>query len=454
MSHQRDADRWAKYRRSVAFFMEMRLGKTLPIIRWAMRRSNAFLRLVVMPLSTMGGWENQLSLERRTSIRLTGTREERKIALEKGLKDNVDFFLINPEGLYHSRRDGKKAQPSEIAMLLWDVVIIDESTMIRGPKSVITKTALSCLSLSKYKAVMSGLPNPEGPHDFVTQMLFLNGEFMGCRNFWEWRVRHMICVAYGGWVPKRGIADKVRSEVSKHSFSLTRAQAGVGGKTFYEPRRVALPQKIHVAMLEAVTDMEISGNLAMYWVQIATWLMRICGGRFPGDRSLWFDHKLKEMDYLLTGELKNEPVIIWARYTNELEAIAGWLNKRKISNRLMYSKTKDLIDKYRTEFQEERVRCLVCQPKSVMMGNDFSRAKTAICYSNYADYELRGQLKDRIVDPTCKEPLLIIDLIAEDTVDEDLHTSLRMKKKESELFFNQFSTAIKNRIHKMLKERT
>lgn len=66
-----------------------------------------------------------------------------------------------------------------------------------------------------------------------------------------------------------------------------------------------------------------------------------------------------------------------------------------------------------------------------MFGNDYSRADTAIYYSNDASMQARKQSQDRILSVAkgqSKHGLYAIDLCAEDTVDEIISQLIAEKK--------------------------
>lgn len=176
MPHQQNAAAWAEDKDAIALFMEMRLGKTLVAIRWVQKKKLEKI-LVCCPLSTIESWERELALEGEKLVKLVGTAAKRA----KALTDNPDarWYAINYEGLAergHKTYSGKsKAVPSPYATLPWECVIVDESTRIRNARAQITKVFLDHLSGARCRALLTGLPNPEGPEDLVTQFLFLHG---------------------------------------------------------------------------------------------------------------------------------------------------------------------------------------------------------------------------------------------------------------------------------------
>lgn len=421
--------------------MEMRLGKTIVARRWAVTRPRAKRILVACPIEIIRSWRKELALEGEELVELRGPdRVERMWEARRG---GARWFAVNFENLRvggHRTKGGKPiAVPSEIALADWDVVIIDESTAIRSPRSQITKVALGWLSRARYKAILTGLPNPEGADDYVTQFCFLFGEFMGCRNYWDWRARNMIPLPTRDWAPRRGVIGRVREEVHRRAFVLSRKDAGIGNRKMREPRYVQLPAAIRREMRSAEKDFEAGDLMTNNKLVTLMWMQRLAGGRFPDDR-LWHDAKMRELVKLATGELRGQPIVVWARYTDEIDAACKALESAgiralRVKGKLFGRKhNADHIDR----FMAGDADALVCQPQCVAKGVDLSRASIAIYLSNYFDYEVRAQSEDRIEHPLKREPLLILDILAEDTIDEDILEALKDKRFDSGLILRRF----------------
>lgn len=58
MPHQKKAYDWALPLARAAFFMEMRLGKSLPALRWAKTKSQD--NLILAPKAALPGWKEEL----------------------------------------------------------------------------------------------------------------------------------------------------------------------------------------------------------------------------------------------------------------------------------------------------------------------------------------------------------------------------------------------------------
>lgn len=431
MPHQVRFLRWAKARRAVAAFMEMRLGKSMCAIRWAETRHAVDKALIVSPLSVLPSWRRELEAEGLDACEIVGSsQEERERAVIEAGRDHK-WYLINKEGLL--TREGGRTRPSAWVQLPWDLVIIDESTCIRNPKAKTTDVVLRHLAAAPYRAILTGLPNPEGPENYVTQMLFLEGgrPFMGSTNFWQWRQDHMQPTGFD-WAVKGASLNALRQEVRARAFFMTRREAGIPDEKLRQTRWVQLPAKVLKAIKQARKEFAVGDRLTNNVLTAMQWECQLAGGRFP---TLEHDAKFVELEELLAGEFKNQQVVVWARYTAELEAAVSRLEKAKIKCALVNGDVaRDERERRIAAFKAGRTRVLVAQPQCLKMGVDLSEAEVAIVLSNYFDLEVRAQMEDRIVHPKKARPALIVDLVAENTIDEDVLDALTDKRREAGVF--------------------
>ena len=449
MPHQRDALQKTASRPGAAFFMEMRLGKTLAAIRWAMQFELESY-LVVCPLSVIHSWKKELAAEGLSCVALTGDKNEKQGLLERH-KNPDGWYITNYEALIetgHKTRSGKpKVVSSFILNYSWECAILDESTRIKNPKSLTTKNCMDKLYQIPFKAVLSGLPNPEGPEDFVTQMIFTFGTFMGCEDFWQWRARHMQ--QYGpSWVVKRKAIGQVRAEVQERAFVLTRQDAGMGSKKVYEQRRVKLPQKCYKAIEQLREHYELPGRMTKDLLVTLTWEQQIAGGCYSTKEVADLTHnaKVNELIYLIQGELKNEPLLIWCRFTAEISLVKETLTKKGVRVEAITGDTAPDDRASSVErFQSGGFKILIMQTRCMQMGIDLSTASTAIYYSNYFDYEVRAQSEDRVIHPRKHEPVLLVDLVAEGTIDEDVVSALISKRMDSRVFLRRLFSKVRKR---------
>lgn len=422
----------------VALFLEMRLGKTLIAIRWAMRRPAP--RLVVAPLSVLLAWQDELLREGQSSCLLAGPKANRLYDFQKS---GTHWALINYEGLYPNADGITQA----VATYPWEVVILDESVRIRNPKSSITRLCNRHFAYVPNRAILSGLPNPEGPLDFYEQFRFLGVILFGRRNYWSFRKRYFTQDSRGYvWSPTIKLLKKIKSEVAKHAIVLSRKNVGLDNRVLTEDRFVELPEAIRQTYDATERTFALGTEQTAWRLTMYTWLLRLAGGRAVNkDRQKFYhDAKLDELASLLTGDLKNERVLIWFVFRKEGRAILKRVRSLGRKAAVIHgdvSTEKRQLHKTRLGAGKLDVLCL--QIQTARYGLDLSAASTAIYYSRTASSDAYHQSLDRIVHPQKRGPLLGIHLVTRDTVDERIKDMILEKRVKGPGMLRRLQTDLK-----------
>jgi SNF2 family DNA or RNA helicase len=433
--HQREAFRYAKERDFVSLLMQMRLGKTLVAIRWAEHRTEYLDPvLIISPTTTLHVWQHELKLEGIDSEILSGSSNKKLETLLKVFKSwqyKRRWVLVNPEGI--------RACPEICKAIDWEAVIVDETGgWLTNPRSKISKTLQRHLGDVPKKAMLTGLPDPNGPEDYVQQMIFTFGEFMGHRSFWTWRTAHMQ-PGFFCWELKPNTRRKIKREVRKLAFRKTAKQAGVFVPKVYETRVIAPPPMLTKLMRQLKKDYELGAAEAKYTVVVNTWLAMLSGGIVPREydpkKEIESTFKVEEIIRLLKGELKRQRIVIWARFTRELRLLQRELKRAGIGCGLLHGLTKHSArPKILQRFADGEFPVILIQAKVGQYGLNISHANAMFFYSNEWDWGIRGQCEMRLDDMNKKVPVLIVDFVAEGTIDECVVAALKEKKTSSKDF--------------------
>jgi len=444
LAHQKLAYAYTADKSRVALFMEMRLGKSMVIIRWLrrtlLRRTPDARILLICPTSAFEGWMNELRAEFVPDTRvhwLQGSTPQRMAAAQSG----PGWYLTNFEIL---PRLGVG-----FAALDWDAIVLDESTRIRNPKARTTKLLTRSYVDIPYRAILTGLPNPESSMDYFEQMKFLHGNFLGFHNFYHFRYTLYKQIAYA-WEPKGGTRDRIKKYVHENAFVLTAKQAGIGNRIVYEPRYVDATPKIKAYMKDVKKNFRFD-DLTTKWATVReVWLARLAGGFSPDQSNpvMLSDAKIKELWSLMTSELKGQQLVVWFRFNEEVRAVAQYLAKRGVDTGVMMGDTSQTTRlELQKWFRSGRIKILLMQQSVGKggMGLDLSPASTAIYYSNVYEYEIRAQSEKRIEHPTKRAGLLIIDLLMRGTIDEDAYAVIREKRVEAKSFSRELWSRVLSR---------
>jgi len=471
MRHQVKALAYCRRTRHPALFLEMRLGKTLVVIRWAKLACPKPSRiLVIAPLTTLVSWANELTLEGETWLRGWGLSEDSRNevlcdAFQRITNRRV-WVLVNYEAVRASapvisttRKDrfgithvNKKRLAPFIAGLDWYTVVLDESTAIRNPQAQISDLMVRLFREVPHRFVLSGLPAPESLLDLFQQFRFLDGKFVGFHEFWPFRAHHFVGpTAENRWVPKRESREAIREAVHRRAFVLQRRDAGIGSRKVYEKRHVGMSprQRRMYTELERLFIATLTGGeeVSTRWIVVQQlWLARIAGGHDP-KAGVIGKSKSQEILHLLNGELSAERVVIWCRFRAEVELVSTTLLENDISTVEIVGgvSSADRRDRL-TRFASPRgPQVLIATQKTARHGLDCSQASTAIYYSNTYSCEDRLQSEDRILHPKKSEPLLYLDLISEGTIDETVANRVHMKRYSAQQLMEDVTASILER---------
>ena len=453
--HQMDALLYCQEHRHAALFLEMRLGKTKVAINALQYHGT---NLVVAPLSVLYTWQAELlaeGIDPEKAVLLEGPVQNRLntaeacLALEgtKGNEWEEPFWcLTNYETL--------RLAPA-IATLPWYGVVLDESSKIRNPGRRVrdskqggyrragqtTDVCLAGFRNVQRRFILTGLPAPESPLDYFNQLAFLDGTFMGCSNFWQFRAKYFILIerAYK-WYPRKGVREKIREEIQARCFVLNRQQVGMANQRIYETREVE-PSPDQVRLLkQAKREFAVTVNgetrKTQWAIVVANWMNQISGGTLAN--TVVGEGKTKELVDLLTGELADQQVVVWFRFNSELWAVRSAVMAKGIRCELVLGEVPpEERNRWCQQFSKGEFTVLLVQLKCGKFGLDLSAASTAIYYSNGFSHEDRAQSEDRIEHPRKREPLLFVDLVTRGSTDRTVLSLLKQKVSAGKFFYEK-----------------
>ena len=172
--------------RGAALFCEMGVGKTkiaidtMEIMYYYGRIENA---LVIAPLSLLDVWRKEIELHAHNSVSwiLTGNKKQKQEKLYCKKPSCLNWYIINVDAI--------TVMEKEFSNKKIDVLIIDESTIIKNRAAQRTKKVISLFSNVSYKLIMSGNPIPKSPDEIFSQYALLDTGVFGSR-YYEFREKY------------------------------------------------------------------------------------------------------------------------------------------------------------------------------------------------------------------------------------------------------------------------
>jgi hypothetical protein len=262
-------------------------------------------------------------------------------------------------------------------------------------------------------------------------MAFVYDGWDGFSNFWKWRDR--VASLYGfDWLFKPKQEERIKALAHSQAFFLTRQQAGLGSKKIYEKRVQPASADYKRVRKELVATWENSGREAKNAPTVIGWLRRAAGGHDAAGRQLdcW---KYAELANLLTGDLHEEPTVVWCQYS--LEVRRAVLTLRAAGASVTYVQGTTPLGQRaarRGAFFQGTRKVIVCQTATAMRGFDLSCSSTSIYLSSPWSCEQRLQSEARTEHPQKKDSSLAIDLVTSGSIDEDVLESVNQKNERVE----------------------
>lgn len=341
------------------------------------------------------------------------------------------------------------------------VMIVDESTRIKNPKAKRTDNVIKAGRKAKYRRILTGTPITKGPLDLYSQFHFLKAGLLGTKSYRSFVSEFAVLIPADS--PKgRAIMERSGSRFMPQVVATDEAT----GRPIYRNldklismmaphvHRVRkedcldLPAKVRdVVYFELLPDQRKTYDLLRQECEFATDLechsfeaiaartkmKQVTSGFINIKGELVFlSSDLNPRYAALNTELdrieEDDQIIIWAIYQEEIRQIKRLLAERNMTFATYVGETSTAdreaaID----DFQNGRIQVFVGNAQAAGIGLTLTAAKHAIYYSCDYDLEKRLQSEDRCHRIGTKHTVRYVDLVAEDTIDEEIMRSLSRK---------------------------
>ena len=448
--HQLKALEMSWNKKVFAYFMEMGTGKSKVLIdNISMLYDKGKINgaLIIAPKGVYKNWfsgeiPTHMSDHIEKTIVLWESSKNKESEYKKLFEANHDLqiLVMNVEAL--STKKGKqfawKFLNCHKAMMA-----IDESTTIKNPGAIRTKTIVDLGKDVAYKRILTGSPVTKSPLDLFMQCQFLDPWLLDQSSYYAFRTRYAICrkINVSGRQVEIVVGYRNLGELSEKlkpfSFRCLKDDCLDLPKKTYMKRVIQLTpeQKKVYAQMKQMALAELNGKM-ITTATVITQMMRlhqITCGHFKSDDGEVQAIKSQRLSELMSilEEVEGK-AIIWAHYRHDIEIILEEVKKKHGDNSIVTyygdTSTEDRQEAIK-QIQDPNspVRFLVGTPQTGGYGITLTAASTMIYYSNGYDLEKRQQSEARIDRIGQERPMTYIDIIAEETIDEKIVKALRTK---------------------------
>jgi len=453
-THQMNSFNLAKDKKYWGHFHEMGAGKTkiaIDTANYLHMHNKIDAVLVVAPNGIHTNWANkevpQHSFHPTIDYLWDGrpTSQKKKRALASFLDEEGFLWLyINVEAI---RTKAGLDLCEEFCKNHKTLMIVDESTIIKTPKALQTKSAIYLGSLCRYRRILTGTPITQGPLDFFSQCKFLERNSIPYSSFTAFRnnfARQRQVVLNSGKRFNQIIGyqnlDQLSGLVKPFSDRILKSECLDLPQKLYQQRAVPLATEqrrlygemrdLYVSQLQE--EHRIKGfvtatnalTLTMKLQQIATGFIKDDEGQIhqiPNNR-------LEVLSDLLEGFTGK--AIIWCCFRENIHSVSAHLRERYGSG--------SVVTYFGDTSREERAQAIdlfqhndecrfFISNKTGAEGITLTAAEYSIYYSNSYSLHTRLQSEDRNHRIGQTKNVLYTDLYCPGTVDEKILKALKTK---------------------------
>lgn len=336
------------------------------------------------------------------------------------------------------------------------LMVVDESTRIKNPTSKRTKKVTELGKLAIARRILTGTPLTKAPTDLFAQFNFLKPGLLGTTSYRAFVAEYSVLMdtssrAYQAILRKCGgrgqpqIVDKddhgnpkwrnldqLANMVAPHSFRVRKEDCLTLPPKIYKTMYFQLDsdqRRVYDQLLEDYAYDRDGETLSFEAIATRTKLKQVTSGFINIDgapvflgcsaRMSLFKEAIEDLD----GQF-----IVWAMFEEEIKQVLEALEEAGISSTAYYGPvSKENREKAIDDFQSGKVRAFVGHAQAAGIGLTLTAAETAIYYSCSHDNELRMQSEDRCHRIGTKKSVVYVDIVAEDSIDEDVVRSLAFK---------------------------
>ncbi len=348
------------------------------------------------------------------------------------------------------------------------MAIVDESTRIKNPAAKRTEKIIELGVMAVCRRILSGTPITKAPTDLFSQFDFLKPGLLGTKSYRAFVAEYATLLSpahpqmqamiknnpraayaqvvetdkYGNKMWKN--LDKLSNLIEPHSYRVRKEDCLDLPPKVYKTIFFELDQKqrfVYEELKEEYHYDDDGASVSFQAIAARTKLKQVTSGfiNIRGEPQLVEAGSNPRMAVFkdLIEDIEGQ-FIVWAMYSEEINQIVAALAEAGIDTTTYYGATSKADREIAIDdFQAGRKRCFVGHAQAAGIGLTLTAARTAIYYSCSYDNELRKQSEDRCHRIGTTGSVLYIDLVAEDTIDEDIIKSLAAKTAVADLVIDR-----------------
>lgn len=380
------------------------------------------------------------------------------------LAEDHDLYMTTPEQYKILFEDIKKKK--------FNIIFVDESSMMKSYKSQITKALLSLAGVSckeypsnatdivPFRYCLSATPAPNNESEYWAQITFVAPKIFAEENrcgrivpsFFSFRSRFFNMIPLGGQLKKlvfRKRMLKQFTELMAPVVDIVRKEEAIDlPPVINVTRKISLTKKEMDAYNSMKKDLVIkleSGNvvIAEFILTCQQKLRQLsCGFVYNEDETHIFGtSKIKAVVEIL-DHLEGRQVVIWSNWVHIIEQLSIELGDSAVALRGGQEERHKAIDAFKDK-KNEKVKYIIINPMSGAHGLNFQyNASEAIWVNPDWSWELTSQSRDRLPRIGQKNKVTNYVIVSRDTIEEQVVGKTLSKQQMCNLIYKHLKSEL------------
>jgi len=425
--------------------------------------------LIIAPKGVHTNWitreiPTHMSTPAITSFWLSGSGKRHGRAMERAVEANIEeeplaIFAMNVDAV---NTKAGFAMAMRFLKIRRCMLIVDESQRIKNPSAARSKKVLVLSEFATSRRIASGTLVANSPLDLFGQFEFLAAGLLGTTSFRSFTAEYaellpanhrlvqeirersrgrgnpQIVAKDREGRPKYKNLDKLRGLMAPYTYRVLKADCLDLPEKIYQtlpyelsPKQRRLHDQIKTEMRYERDDGEIDTFTALTMVNK---LQQITSGFIMVDgeaTTIQADEAKPRMTALMSAIADANPdgkIIVWCQFQEEIRTVGAALRKDGFVVAEYYGPTKDRDREEAVEAFQNGAADIFLATRAAETGLTLTAASTVIYYS--WGYSLEGYLQsqDRAHRIGTQRNVVIVNIVARDTIDEHVANSLQAKE--------------------------
>lgn len=337
-------------------------------------------------------------------------------------------------------------------------LIVDESNLVKNPFAIRSRNILRLSKQCKFKLILNGTPITKNVSDLFAQWQILDWRILGYRSYYSFAANHLEYDEKLHCVRRVLNFDYIMDKISPYVYQVKKDECLTLPKKLQTTFCFDLTQKQRAHYREIVEDFlsletlyQMNGQNFKFETliyRVFTALQQISSGQKITSKvsesmqhERFFDKpednpRIEALSYLMWQNFKDDKVIVWCKFMEEIEDVFAALTAEgfkccQFHGKMSFKKREESIEHFKGDCQ-----VLIANKSCASYGLNLQFCHNAIYYNNDWNWGTKVQSEDRIHRIGQNHDVKIIDLFAEDTLDERILECLSNKENISDRFKN------------------